>query len=181
MDWSFMAMKRFSRFSRMLALAVVASASLAAAATAQLVNGRWQPPPKNATSGKQGVIVERPATPQPGLVPNPTAPIPGNPSYPLQPVQPVQFTLVPAVIMSDGSIFANFGFGFEPVLRSCVSNVVVVGGQPQRIGSNGARIPNHGASQPQTSQLQTVRLSPAAQTGCFTRDNLGRVFVYKRG
>jgi hypothetical protein len=172
-------MKRFSRLSRMSAVALVASASIAASAGAQLVNGRWQAPPKS-TSGKQGVIVERPATPQPGLVPNPTAPIPGNPSYPLQPVQPVQFTLVPAVIMPDGSIFANFGFGFEPVLRSCVSNVVVVSGQPQRIASNGAAIPNHGARQPQAAQVQAVRLSPPAQTGCFTRDSFGRVFVYKR-
>ena len=95
--------------------------------------------------------------------------------------QPVQFTLVPAILMSDGSIFANFGFGYEPVMRSCVSNVVVVPGQGQRIASNGASIPNHGASQPSATQPQNVRLSVPAQTGCFTRDQFGRVFVYKRG
>lgn len=174
-------MKRFGRTSRMLLAALGSSVAIATSAEAQLVNGRWQLPANSSGSGRQGVMVERPATPQPVFVPNPTAPIPGNPSYPIQPVQPVQFTLVPAILMSDGSIFANFGFGYEPVLRSCVNTVVVVPGQAQRIASNGARIPNHGATQPQVAHPQTVRLSPAAQTGCFTRDSFGRVFVYKRG
>jgi hypothetical protein len=31
----------------------------------------------------------------------------------------VPIAIVPAVLMSDGSIFANFGFGFEPVVRVC--------------------------------------------------------------
>ena len=179
MHWSFMATKRFSRTSRTLA-AVLGLGIALAPADAQMVNGRWQMPAGSGGSGRQGVVVERPASPQPVFVPNPTAPIPGNPSYPIQPVQPVQFALVPALLMSDGSIFANFGFGYEPVLRSCVSTVVVVSGQPQRIGSNGARIPNHGATQPQATQPHLVRLSAPAQTACFTRDSFGRVFVYRR-
>jgi hypothetical protein len=177
-------MKRLARFEILCAVVVGSSLSLASAADAQMVNGRWQLPAKNG-GARTGVIVNGPAARPHVLVPNPTAPIPGNPSYPIhhvqpvQPVRPVQFTVVPAIVMSDGSIFANFGFGFEPVLRSCVANVVVVGGQPQRIGSNGAPIPNHGATQPRVAQPQ-VRLSPVAQTACFTRDGFGRVFVYRR-
>jgi hypothetical protein len=119
MHWSFMAMKRFSSFTLTLAAVLGSSVSVAAAADAQMVNGRWQLPAKGATGARQGVVVEGPPARQPTLVPNPTAPIPGNLSYPQQ-AQPVQFTLVPAILMSDGSIFANFGFGYEPVMRSCV-------------------------------------------------------------
>ena len=108
-----------------------------------------------------------------------------NPSYP---VQPVQFIMVPAVLMSDGSIFANFGFGYEPVIRSCyaVSTAPV-----QRIGANGVALNNSNAmpytpavpSQMTASQQMIAngtRLSGPAQLACFTRDAAGRVFVYRR-
>lgn len=111
-----------------------------------------------------------------------------NPSYPMQPV-PVQFTLVPAILMSDGSIFANFGFGYEPVIRSC--NAVVVTGQVQRIGANGVVLAQSSAlpyTQPVPNQMTASqqmiahghRLSAPAQLSCFTRDAAGRVFVYRR-
>lgn len=111
-----------------------------------------------------------------------------NPSYPMQPV-PVQFTLVPAVLMSDGSIFANFGFGYEPVFRSC--SAVVVTGPVRRIGANGVVLTQSNAlpytppvpNQMTTSQQMIAnghRLSGPAQTGCFTRDGAGRIFVYRR-
>src|SRR5688500_16359245 len=51
------------------------------------------------------------------------------------PSQPVALSLVPAILMSDGRVFANFGFGFEPVLRPCSG--AVVAGQRRVIGSNG--------------------------------------------
>jgi len=108
-----------------------------------------------------------------------------NPSYP---VQPVQFIMVPAVLMSDGSIFANFGFGYEPVIRSCyaVSTAPV-----QRIGANGVALNNSNAMpytpavpNQMTASQQTIangtRLSGPAQLACFTRDAAGRVFVYRR-
>ena len=108
-----------------------------------------------------------------------------NPSYP---VQPVQFIMVPAVLMSDGSIFANFGFGYEPVIRSCyaVSTAPV-----QRIGANGVALNNSNAmpytpavpNQMTASQQMIAngtRLSGPAQLACFTRDAAGRVFVYRR-
>lgn len=112
-----------------------------------------------------------------------------NPSYPMQPV-PVQFTLVPAILMSDGSIFANFGFGYEPIVRSCHA-VTVVRGPVQRIGSNGVVLGQSNAlpyTQPVPNQMTASqqmlanghRLSGPAQLSCFTRDAAGRVFVYRR-
>ena len=113
----------------------------------------------------------------------------GNPSYPQSAPRPVQFTLIPAVLMSDGSIYANFGFGYEPVFRSC--SAVVVAGQPQVIGAGGVKLGQSNAmpyTQPvpnQTTASQQMmangqRLSGPAQLACFTRDAAGRVFVYRR-
>ena len=108
-----------------------------------------------------------------------------NPSYPLQ---PVQFILVPALLLSDGSIFANFGFGYEPVLRSC--SAVVVTGQVQRVGANGVPLQTNALpyTQPVPNQMTASqqmianghRLSGPAQLSCFTHDAAGRVFVYRR-
>ena len=109
-----------------------------------------------------------------------------NPSYP---AQPVQFTLVPAILMSDGSIFANFGYGYEPVIRSC--SAVVVTGQPQRIAAGGVPLSRQNAmpyTPPVPSQMTAsqqmiangTRVSAPAQLSCFTRDAAGRVFVYRR-
>jgi hypothetical protein len=178
MHWSFMAMKRLARLTRIAAAALALGVSLSAIADAQMSNGVATLPKGGA---RQGVITPtRPAAP---------AVVPANPSFPpalfapitIVPAQPVAFTLVPAVVMSDGSIFANFGFGFEPVLRSCsagAGTVVVSGAQPRRISSNGASIPSRTA--PSQPSQQTVTLSAAAQGGCFTRDQFGRVFVYRR-
>ena len=112
-----------------------------------------------------------------------------NPAYPMQAPRPVQFTLVPAVLMSDGSIFANFGFGYEPVVRSC--NTVVVTGPLQVIGSNGVVLGQSNAmpyTQPVPNQMTASqqmiangqRLSVPAQLACFSRDAAGRIFVYRR-
>ena len=111
-----------------------------------------------------------------------------NPSYPTQP-RPVLFTLVPALLMSDGSIFANFGFGYEPVIRSCGATYVtrpvqVVGANGVVLGTSNAMpytppVPNQmTASQQMIANGQ--RLSAPAQLACFTRDAAGRVFVYRR-
>lgn len=134
-------------------------------------------------SARQGVI----ARPQPTAVADPYNY--HNPSYPHQQPYPVQFTLVPAVLMSDGSIFANFGFGYEPVMRSC-SHVVVVGGPIQKVGAGGIPLgqANTPYTQPVPNQMTASqqmlanghRLSGPAQLSCFTRDAAGRVFVYRR-
>lgn len=143
--------------------------------------GKFTLPPQGAV--RQGVE----ARPQSPVVV--VDPYYHNPSYPAHAPRPVQFTLVPAVLMSDGSILANFGFGYEPVIRSCGATYVT--GPVQRIGSNGVvlgqsnampytpAVPNQmTASQQMIANGQ--RLSAPAQLACFTRDAAGRVFVYRR-
>jgi hypothetical protein len=162
----------------MVAVVLGSSILLTDTAAAQMVNGVAQPPAK-PSSARQGVIVTPPPAPVRVLPANPSYPDALLPRIPVQPAQPVQFTLVPAIIMSDGSILANFGFGYEPVLRSCSSPVVVVvGGAPRRIAGNGVSIPNNNA--PSAAPQQQIVLSAAAQSSCFTRDGFGRVFVYRR-
>jgi hypothetical protein len=173
MHWSFMVLKRLDFGMTLLA------ATLVAAPVAAQSGGKFSLPPQGAV--RQGVEA-RP--PQPVVVdPNGFY---RNPSYP---VQPVQFTLVPAILMSDGSIFANFGFGYEPVIRSC--SAVVVTGSPQVIGSGGVKLGPSNAmpyTQPVPNQMTAsqqmiangTRISAPAQLSCFTRDAAGRVFVYRR-
>jgi len=105
---------------------------------------------------------------------------------------PVLVTLVPAILMSDGSVFANFGFGYEPVYRSCSGAVVV--GQPTVVASNGVvlsqpqrptytqPVPNQQTASQQFARANlagTAVVSDAAQSSCFNRDASGRVFVYR--
>lgn len=157
-------------------------ALLSAAPLAAQSGGKFSLPPRGSV--RQGVEARPPQT----VVVDPHD-YSRNPSYPHYPVQPVQFTLVPAILMSDGSIFANFGFGYEPVLRSCSAGA---GTRPlQRVGANGVvlgytntmpytpPVPNQmTASEQMTANGR--RLSGPAQLACFTRDGAGRVFVYRR-
>jgi hypothetical protein len=168
-----------------LDLGMIGVAALAfAAPLAAQSGGKFSLPAKGAV--RQGVE----ARPQPAVVVVDPYNYHRNPSYPNQPAQPVQFTLIPAVLMSDGSIFANFGHGYEPVLRSC-SNVVVVGGPIQKVGAGGIPLGQANAmpyTQPVPNQMTAAQqmmanghqLSGPAQLSCFNRDAAGRVFVYKR-
>jgi len=145
-------------------------------AHAQYSNGQWRLPPSSGTT-RTGVE----ARPQTTTTVSPIG-------FPM--AQPVAVTLVPVVLMSDGSVFANFGFGFEPVMRPCASTLVV--GQPTVVASNGLvlsrpqaptytqPVPNQQTSSQQmlTSQPQRT-LSVYAQRACFNRDQAGRVFVYR--
>ncbi len=108
------------------------------------------------------------------------------------PRYPVAATLVPAILMSDGSVLANFGFGYEPVYRSCSGAVVV--GEPTVVAGNGVvlsqqqrptytqPVPNQQTASQQLAQSNLSRqvlVSGAAQSSCFSRDGAGRVFVYR--
>ena len=179
MHWSFTAMKRLTRSASIVALAL-GMIALGAEAGAQMVNGVAQPPKKSAST-REGLMVTPAPAPRPVAPANPSFPDALFPPITVHPARPVQFTLLPAILMSDGSILANFGFGFEPVMRSCANAgpVVVVSGTPQKVAGNGVVIPNRGAPS-QTMVTQQVVLSGAAQSACFTRDNFGRVFVYRR-
>jgi len=117
-------------------------------------------------------------------------PAPAVVSNPIVISQPVAVSLMPVVLMSDGTIFANFGFGFERVARACSSTLVV--GQPTVVASNGVvlsqpkqptytqPVPNQQtASQTVVNGSQQTTLSVPAQRACFNRDVSGRVFVYR--
>lgn len=41
------------------------------------------------------------------------------PVYRRYPAYPVAFTYLPAILMSDGTVFADFGYGYLPVHRPC--------------------------------------------------------------
>ena len=97
---------------------------------------------------------------------------------------------VPAVVTSDGRVFANFGYGFEPVYRSCAGGVVV--GQPSVVAGNGVVLSSQAATytQPVPNQLtssqqmaagmhlQTTVVAPAYST-CFSSHSSGGVIVYR--
>ena len=169
------------RLKRLDAGTIALAALAFAAPLGAQSGGKFSLPPQGA--GRQGVE----ARPKPTVVVDPYNY--HNPSYPRQQPYPVQFTLVPAILMSDGSIFANFGFGYEPVMRSC-SQVVVVGGPIQKVGAGGIPLgqANTPYTQPVPNQMTASQqmianghqLSGPAQWSCFTRDAAGRVFVYRR-
>ena len=117
-------------------------------------------------------------------------PAPAVTSNPTLFAQPVAVSLAPVVLMSDGSIFANFGFGFERVARSCSATQVI--GQPTVVASNGVvlsqpqqptytqPVPNQQSqSQLMVSGAQQTSPSVPAQRACFNRDMSGRVSVYR--
>lgn len=97
---------------------------------------------------------------------------------------------VPAIVTADGRVFANFGFGYEPVYRSCAGAVVV--GQPSVIGGNGVVLTPQAATytqpvpnqQTSSQQMATIQLgqgsvvAPAYST-CFSRHSSGGVIVYR--
>ena len=107
------------------------------------------------------------------------------------PRQPVAFTLIPAILMSDGTVLADFGFGFEPVTRACGNAVVM--STPTVFAGNGVilsrgtttvtytqPVPNQMTPSQQnlpSAQSRFPILTAASQTACFTRDAQGRFFV----
>lgn len=174
--WSFMTAKRLDHRAILGALALTIVAS--AAADAQMRGGVWTLSP-NTGRGRPAVQ----AQPQPTVVV-------ARPVTFLPP-QPVAFIFVPAVLMSDGSVYANFGYGYEPIVRPCANNAVVT--QTGVLSTNGTVIYQpapptyqHPAPNPVTSAYvrsgQTsvvVTTGQNAQLACFSRDATGRVFAYR--
>lgn len=107
------------------------------------------------------------------------------------PPQPVAFTLVPAVLMSDGTVYANFGYGYEPIVRPCANGAVM---SPNGVTSTYGTViyqpaaPTyvHPAPNPVTSPYTRTGQTTVVTTGtqyasqlCFSRDASGRVFAYR--
>ncbi|HYC50312.1 MAG TPA: hypothetical protein VEB19_04295 [Gemmatimonadaceae bacterium] len=194
-----MTAKRLDRQAIFLAGALLAG--VPAMATAQNSGGQWRLPPGTTTGPTKAVQPK--AEPQVIIVqPQPNYRRPTvfrrAPHTQIVPGQRSGAVVIPAVLLADGSVYANFGYGYEPVYRSCYSGGVVVGqplvGEPAVIGSNGvvlspARptytqpVPNQQtASQQMTSQAQgsqRVIVSTTAQSACYNRDGAGRVFVVR--
>ena len=165
--------------------ALFAVSLFASPSEAQLVNGVWQ---GSAQSGGTTAIAR---DPQPAVVfVTPSSTVFSRSVFPRQ---PIAFTLIPAIILSDGTVVANFGFGFEPVFRSCGGAVVV--GEPRVIAGNGVilspgtpttytqPVPNQMTPSqqllPSAQSTNAANLSLAAQSACFSRDAAGRIVVFR--
>ena len=99
--------------------------------------------------------------------------------------------LIPAILMSDGTVLADFGFGYEPVTRACGNAVVM--STPQVFAGNGVvlspgsttvtytqPVPNQATPSQQnlpSAQSRYPILTAVSQSACFTRDAQGRFFV----
>ena len=97
--------------------------------------------------------------------------------------QPVVFFNIPAILMSDGTVLADFGMGYEQVSRAC-GNTVVVQNEPRIIAGNGVVL-SQGSSTITTQQTVTSSsrypiLTSVSQTSCYSRDAYGRVFVVRQ-
>jgi len=171
-------------------LGLVLSAPVAGVAAAQSkpTTFRAQPP----ASGRR-IATETPR-PQVTIVAVPFSPGFNQPlNQSVFPRQPVAFTLIPAILMSDGTVLADFGFGFEPVTRACGNAVVM--STPQVIAGNGVvlsrgsstvtftqPVPNQATPSQlnlPSAQSQFPILTAASQSACFTRDAQGRFFVVR--
>lgn len=167
---------------------VLALALASRAADAQQVNGVWTLTPQ-ASAGNRGIARD----PQPTvIIVTPSSGFnTGLNDRTVFPRHPIAFTMIPAIIMSDGTVVADFGFGFEPVVRSCSGGVVV--GQPRVMASNGIVLSQGTPSSMQpvpaqmtpsqqilpSAQARNGIVSAAAQTACFSRDATGRVVVFR--
>ena len=145
---------------------------------------------------KPRVVVQKPTASRATTAPR-------YPAYPVVPAYPVAFTLLPAVILSDGRIYADFGYGYEPVSRACApvysrtETLGVSGGGIRVIGANGTVL-SGGNTQPaprigpaprmaphpnQPSDAQQVRqgaVTSAAHSSCYRQEPTGTVVVVVR-
>jgi hypothetical protein len=81
---------------------------------------------------------------------------PANPLYPAHPgsrypAYPVAMTYVPAILMSDGTVWADFGSGYVRVVRSC--------------------------REPRVIDARGMPKSRAPATPCYSRDAYGSLVV----
>lgn len=95
--------------------AVAASLALAGMAGAQsqplrLPEGQSARPTVRVTLGSQPLYRNVPTT---------------YPAYHSYPAYPVAVMYLPAVLMSDGSVYADFGWGYRPVRRACRQSRVI--------------------------------------------------------
>jgi hypothetical protein len=162
---------------------ITAGAALAflamAPASAQLVNGKWQAPPKSGTAGA--------AAPRQGTEVRHESDGTGVATTTNNGVVPVR--VIPAVLMSDGSIMADFGSGLEPVQRACAHSVqrsplrvVAAGGSTQpapvlQPAPGMQPAPAQATASQQMSPFGQRTPSQAARSSCHLRDESGHVYA----
>lgn len=102
--------------------------------------------------------------------------------FPVAPAYPVAFTLLPAILMSDGGIYANFGFGYEPVARACGRSRVIDGRgmrTSQRYPQQAPASVTSSAQNLPSVQAQRRAAARAGQTACYARDSYGQLVVVR--
>jgi len=154
-------------------LGIALTLTLGGRAHAQLSGGQWRLIPQPNT-GRIAVEVRQQPTVvfvQPGM------------SSTVFSRQPIAVSRGPAVLMSDGTVFANFGGGFEPVVGSCGGAVVV--GQSRVVGSNGVVLhqqPPPTYTQPVPAQMtSSQQMLPSAQRGFLVATGNARSDCFSRG
>jgi hypothetical protein len=153
---------------------------------AQSRSGVWRLPTRSP--GRQAAQ-PRPEPRPPQRHDPPVVVVPSQGGSLLNPVYRVPIIVVPAVLLLDGSIFANFGFGYEPILRICGATAT----QGAVIASNGVVLHPAPASHytvPVASQLtrsdllrtglpvHDAMISDYARLACFS-SGASMVYVYR--
>jgi hypothetical protein len=168
----------FQRMFERIALQVSVVLSLAAsAADAQLANGKWRAPAKG--SGSSGT-----AAPKQGVQASP--PVVTATRQSNNAVVPIR--VIHAVLMSDGSVQADFGAGLVPVSRSCggdfrytplriIGSLPAVPGQHPAPGMQPAPAPLTESQKALPSAQARAAAQQAAQASCHLRDAKGRFFA----
>lgn len=133
---------QLKQFSLVFAAILVGSVAEAQSVPLALPNGQARPAVRATTR----------AEPAPAVDPR----YPANPLYPAHPgyrypAYPVAMTYIPAMLMSDGTVWADFGSGYVRVARSCR--------EPRVIDSRG------------------MPKSRAPATPCYSRDAYGSLVV----
>ena len=154
---------------RNIGIATVVLALMAGDASAQTPRGTFTL--RNSNGGRR-VVVQDPA------------PEPAQQVYPVYPSFPVAYTLLPAIVMSDGSVFANFGYGYVQVSRACgVSTPRVLDGRGFQTSPRGLQpAPSEPtASEQNLPSVQARRRAAerAAHGACYGQDSYGRVVVIR--
>lgn len=171
-----MAAKRLDRLIGSMTLALLMGAPELAAQA----NGTFRMTPE---ANRARVATERRPEPPPQQAPV------YHPGYPAPYAYPVAYTLIPGVVMSDGSVYANFGYGYELVRRPCASvigstnQIRVVAGNGRVLSGQSRAIETQPVPNQQTASQQMLSRgakAPPQRNACFRHETGGRILVQWR-
>jgi hypothetical protein len=177
--------KRLDHRAVFVALAIISAPTVA---SAQFDGKAFRLPSGGASPGTRGVVQK----PKPQvIVVQPSHHGGGYPHRTTVFPRRSSVVWVPAVVTADGRVFADFGYGFEQVHRSCAA-ATVMGGQPKVVAGNGyvltpqtptytQPVPNQQTASQQLAvgnHAQTMVVAPAYRT-CFSPHSSGGVVVYR--